>query len=99
MTVALVFGGGMIGGMLRLMFTRLLPPLWGTFTANMVACAVLAWATANNASPLFLGAGLAGALSTWSTLAKEVGSLPCRRAIGYLVLTVACGAAVVRLFS
>lgn len=91
MTFLEVFAGAVLGGMGRLFLARRLPPLWGTFTANMLACALLGWAP----SSLILGAGLAGALSTWSTLAKEVGSLPPRRGLPYLAATVACGAALI----
>ena len=42
----------------------------------------------------FAGAGYAGALSTWSTLAREVGELSRTRswwAVGYPVLTIVTG--------
>ena len=47
-----------------------------TFAANTVACAVAGFAATTPAAwQLALGAGLAGALSTWSTLARELGDL------------------------
>lgn len=99
MIVLLVFIGGVMGGMIRLLCARSLPPLWGTFTANMIACALLAWAYSHDFSPIFWGVGVAGALSTWSTLAKELGSLPYKVSIGYLTATVACGTGVVWIFA
>ncbi|MEJ5928716.1 CrcB family protein [Corynebacterium sp. H128] len=91
--IVLVALGGMCGGVMRLFLSRRLPPLWGTFCANVVACALLGWATSTAESPFFLAAGLAGALSTWSTLAKEVGTLPLRKACVYLALTLLAGTA------
>lgn len=99
MTFLQVFLGGAIGGVGRLFLSRTLPPLWGTFVANMLACALLGWATSHTIAPMFLGAGLAGALSTWSTLAKEVGTLPARKGLGYLAIQVAGGAVIVALFN
>lgn len=95
MTYLEVFVGAVLGGIGRLFLARRLPPLWGTFIANMLACALLGWAP----NSLLLAAGLAGALSTWSTLAKEVGSLPHRRGLPYLAATVLSGAVAIQLAS
>lgn len=99
MIVLLVFIGGVMGGMIRLLCARSLPPLWGTFTANMIACALLAWVYSHDFSPIFWGVGVAGALSTWSTLAKEIGTLPFKTGMAYLATTVACGTGVVWIFA
>lgn len=94
-----VFFGAVIGGIGRLFLSRHLPPVWGTFTANMIACGILGWATNVQVVPTLLGAGVAGALSTWSTLAKEVGCLPARRGLPYLAATILTGAAIIWLAS
>lgn len=87
-SLASVFVGGALGGMARYLLSRL---RWGTLIANTLACLLLGWAP----SSLLLGAGIAGALSTWSTLAKELGTLITQRrwaqALGYFALTLALG--------
>ncbi|MBA1836254.1 FluC/FEX family fluoride channel [Corynebacterium wankanglinii] len=77
LTLAVVFAGGVIGGMARFGLSRLVENARAaTFAANTVACAIAGFAaTTPVAWQLALGAGLAGALSTWSTLARELGDL------------------------
>lgn len=70
-----VFIGGMIGGLTRYILSKLLPALWGTWTANTLACLLLASSVAHPERHLIMGAGIAGAMSTWSTLAAELGEL------------------------
>ncbi|MDO4632103.1 MAG: CrcB family protein [Corynebacterium sp.] len=79
MSILLVFLGGVLGGMGRFLLTKVLPPYFCTFIANMCACLILG-ITARLFAPHSLtyaaaGIGCAGALSTWSTLAAELGSL------------------------
>lgn len=77
LTLAVVFAGGVLGGMARFALSRLIDNARAaTFAANTVACAVAGFAATTPAAwQLALGAGLAGALSTWSTLARELGDL------------------------
>ncbi|WP_313286640.1 fluoride efflux transporter FluC [Corynebacterium vitaeruminis] len=96
--------GGFLGGILRYLLSKTLPALWGTFAANAAACLLLGYASAASLSPAvtaLLGTGIAGALSTWSTLAKELGGLgksrSYRRLGVYLVGTVLVGVACVML--
>ena len=69
--------GGVLGGMARVGLTRLIENARAaTFAANTVACTIAGFAaTAPIAWQIALGAGFAGALSTWSTLARELGDL------------------------
>ncbi|WP_306508077.1 CrcB family protein [Corynebacterium sp.] len=74
--------GGFVGGCARFALTRILPSPACTFAANLAGAALAGVAygyAANTAAPEFfvplLAAGLAGGLSTWSTLAKELGEM------------------------
>lgn len=68
--------GGFFGGMGRWALSLIPRPRVGTFAANMIASVVLGIAVAGPGFvPLALGTGFAGALSTWSTLAQEIGQL------------------------
>lgn len=81
MGILIVFLGGMVGGMCRYVLAR--APQWGgipvgTLAANTIACGILGMVTQAELTALwqfFLGVGVAGALSTWSTLAKELGDM------------------------
>lgn len=77
LTLVVVFAGGVLGGMARFGLTRLIENARAaTFAANTVACTIAGFAaTAPIAWQIGLGAGLAGALSTWSTLARQLGDL------------------------
>ena len=77
LTLAVVFAGGVLGGMGRFALTRLINNARAaTFAANTVACTIAGFAaTAPIAWQIGLGAGFAGALSTWSTFARELGDL------------------------
>ncbi|AZA08579.1 FluC/FEX family fluoride channel [Corynebacterium pseudopelargi] len=69
--------GGALGGLLRWALS-LLGPVRGTLAANTLACALLGACLAIGIDGfwgLFLATGVAGAFSTWSTLAKELGGL------------------------
>ena len=99
LTLAVVFAGGVLGGMSRFALTRLIDNARAaTFAANTVACAVAGFAaTAPAAWQLALGAGFAGALSTWSTFARELGDLITagrhRAALRYALRTAVLGIA------
>lgn len=76
LTILLVLVGGSLGGMLRWALSRIPKARVGTWAANVVACTVLGYSAAlPGVLPLLVGTGFAGALSTWSTLAKELGTL------------------------
>ncbi|MBZ8178192.1 hypothetical protein GSS88_10395 [Corynebacterium sp. 3HC-13] len=90
--------GGALGGIVRWLLKKYPGGYLGTFIANMAACALLGWAsTKPTSSFLFvtLGTGIAGALSTWSTLAAELGQLWQHRKYphlaGYLLASVVGG--------
>lgn len=79
-TIALLFilvgFGAFLGGMARSALSTLLPGRPGTFAANVVGSAVAGFSAALPVLwPAFLGAGFAGAVSTLSTMAKEMGAL------------------------
>ena len=77
LTLAVVFAGGVLGGMARFGLTRLIENARAaTFAANTVACTIAGFAaTAPIAWQIGLGAGFAGALSTWSTFSRELGDM------------------------
>lgn len=80
----LVIAGGMIGAPLRYLTDRAVQTRhssefpWGTFTVNVVGCLILGVITgavtggaATTQTQLFLGTGLCGALTTYSTFSYE----------------------------
>lgn len=80
-----VAAGAFLGGTLRGILRHSPGGLGGTLAANLSACLVLglvigAWPVGGQLWHLALGAGFSGALSTWSTLAAEFGSLLKSRA-------------------
>lgn len=106
MTWLLVAIGGAIGAPLRYVVDRTVQARhdghhpWGTFAANLLACALLgslAGAAAVSGVPdgvlALLGAGLAGALSTYSTFSFETVRLAETGAPG-TALTYAVGSVV-----
>lgn len=88
LSFVMVAAGAFLGGVLRWALTRLLPARRGTLTANTLACLV-AGIVIGSALPVLetalLVAGFCGALSTWSTLARELGELISKRDWGGLV--------------
>lgn len=71
-----IFIGGFLGGIARWALARIPAPRVGTWAANMVACSVLGFVYGQGVLvAMAVGTGFAGALSTWSTLAKELGQL------------------------
>lgn len=80
----LVIAGGMLGAPLRYLTDRAVQARhgtgfpWGTFTVNVTGCAVLGAVTgavaagaASSQVQLFVGTGLCGALTTYSTFSYE----------------------------
>ncbi|MCG7228717.1 fluoride efflux transporter FluC [Corynebacterium minutissimum] len=97
--------GGFVGGCARFTFTRILPSPTCTFAANITGAALAGvaygYATHTQAPEYFLpllAAGLAGGLSTWSTMAKELGEMIKAkrwwRLARYLFWTIGIGIAV-----
>ncbi len=82
LSILAVLAGGFVGGCGRFLLTRVLPSPTCTFAANLIGAAVAGvaygYATHSHAPEYFLpllAAGLAGGLSTWSTMAKELGEM------------------------
>lgn len=99
LTVLAVGGGGFLGGLGRWILARYPGGLRGTFLANLLAVAVLGAVIGHGGwLALAWGTGFAGTLSTWSTLAREIGGLlKARRflaAAGYATATLTAGLAV-----
>lgn len=101
-SVLLVAAGAFTGGFLRWLLAQLIPGKRATFCANILACVVAGAILVGNPAELteaLLVIGFCGALSTWSTLARELGEL-CQEkrrgaALGYAgVSTVLGGSAV-----
>jgi len=98
MLFVLVGFGAFLGGLTRWALSEALPGTVGTFAANIVGSAVLGFSAAMPVMwPAFLGAGFGGAVSTLSTMAKEMGGMirakqwwPLTR---YVLLTCAVGIA------
>lgn len=94
--------GGFLGGTARWALARWPGGLTGTFAANLLATAVLGTVIGmvgqGSLVSLALGTGFAGALSTWSTLARELGQLLQQRryllTTGYASATLTAGVAV-----
>ena len=103
--------GGAFGGIARSALERWLPPgdgwPWATFAVNVAGCALLAWFATRLLERLppatyrrpFLGTGLCGALTTFSTFQIEVLRLVHRGhaalGVGYLAASLAAGFGVV----
>ena len=99
--------GAAFGGIGRYWLGRLLPELYGTLVSNTIACFLLGVLTAlghhqlHPGVSLLFSVGFSGALSTWSTLAKELGQLiragEYLRALYYGAATIALGVAAIGL--
>lgn len=99
--VLMVAAGGFAGGFLRWFLARLMPGKPATFSANILACVVAGAVLISNFSDLgnaLFVTGFCGALSTWSTLARELGQLlkdrRWRLLSGYVSATLTAGLAV-----
>ena len=107
-----VFAGGCLGALARAGLAEALPHgagewPWATFVANLAGAALLGWAVTRMQERLppstwgrpFLGTGLCGALTTFSTLQIEaLDLLDAGRgglAAGYVAASLACGFAAV----
>ena len=99
MTLALVFVGAVIGAPLRYLTDRAVQVRhdtvfpWGTFSVNIVGCAVLgalAGAGLTLSGPWYAlaGTGFCGALTTYSTFSYETYRLVEERAYFYAVMNV-----------
>lgn len=71
MILILIFLGAFLGGSLRYALSQYIGGYKATFCANMLACFIISLCSGH----VLFTVGLAGALSTWSTLAKEIGIL------------------------
>lgn len=96
--VVAVFVGGVLGGICRWLLRLIPAPRVGTFAANVAASAVVGFVLhVPELWQLAVGVGFAGALSTWSTLAAEIGTLikarEYREAARYSVWTALIGLA------
>lgn len=73
-TLAFIAAGGFCGGISRYLATTKIHTLWGVVVANLLAGFLLGLLTTAPTQPwllLFAGTGCCGALSTWSTAAKQ----------------------------
>lgn len=112
--LAAVFAGGCAGALVRTALERALPHSptawpWATFAVNLAGAALLGWAVTRLAERLplsayrrpFLGTGVCGALTTFSTFQLELlHMLDHRRyglAAGYALASVTAGFAAVAL--
>jgi fluoride exporter len=113
--LAAIFAGGSLGALLRSALEHTFPVHggawpWPTFAVNLVAAGLLGYLFAHSrasSSPpslrlrAFIGAGMCGALSTFSTLMVELlGMLESSRwglAAGYASASIAGGLAIVAL--
>lgn len=98
LTVAAVFAGAFLGGALRYLLAQALRAPVGTFIANIVGSLALGLAVGffrlhpyPEAWYAFAATGFAGGLSTWSTLAKELGQMRPARALRYGFFTLSIG--------
>jgi len=103
-TVALVFTGGAVGAVIRELLMLGVPTardgfVWSIFVANVVASFILGWVNglhSRNAigadANLFLGTGLTGGMSTFSSLVYATFVLLAGSAVGARVGLVYAGA-------
>ena len=103
-TVILVFAGGAVGAVIRELLMLGVPTardgfVWSIFIANVVASFILGWVNGLNSrgaigadANLFLGTGLTGGMSTFSSLAYATFVLLSGSAMGMRVGLVYAGA-------
>ncbi len=107
--LAAVFAGGVIGAIARVQLAELAASdparwPWATFVANVAGAVLLGWVATrvrDRTRLLFLGPGLCGALTTFSTMQLELLLMLDDRHYGlaaaYAVASVAAGLAAVAL--
>jgi fluoride exporter len=113
-TLAAIFAGGALGAIARVEVAEALPVHpgtfpWATFLVNVAGAALLGWFTTRLQERLplsvyrrpFLGTGICGGLTTFSTMQVELLKLLDRGdvglALGYVVASVVAGLAAVLL--
>jgi CrcB protein len=113
-TLAAIFAGGALGAIARVEVAEALPVHpgtfpWATFVVNVVGAALLGWFTTRLQERLplsvyrrpFLGTGVCGGLTTFSTMQVELLRLldggDVGLALGYAVASVVAGLAAVLL--
>lgn len=110
---AAVFAGGMMGTLGREVLTAVMPAPeatrwpWSTFTANIVGAFLIGYFTTRLLERLpassyrrpFLGTGLCGGLTTFSTMQVEISAMLTHHAyllaIGYTLVSITLGLAAV----
>jgi len=109
-----IYVGGVVGALARVGLAQAAPPgagswPWATFAANMAGALLLGYAVTRLQERLppssyrrpFLGTGVCGALTTFSTLQLELFTMleggNFGLAAGYVTATLACGFACVHL--
>ena len=108
--LAAIFAGGMLGALPRVALAQASPHVvgawpWPTFAVNLIGAFVLGWAVARLPAAgygrPFVGIGVCGALTTFSTLQLEllrmIDAGSWTRALAYAVASVAAGLAAARL--
>ena len=102
--LAAVFAGGVLGALARAGLVEALPH-GAILVANLVGTFALGWFVTRLQERLplsayrrpFLGTGVCGALTTFSTLQVELLDMPAGEAVAYALVSVAAGFAAVAL--
>ena len=102
--LAAVFAGGVLGALARAGLVEALPH-GAILVANLVGTFALGWFVTRLQERLplsayrrpFLGTGVCGALTTFSTLQVELLDMPALEAVAYALVSVAAGFAAVAL--
>ena len=108
--VAAIFAGGFLGAAARAEVAEALPPHagqwpWATFAVNVAGAFVLGYFATRLQERLplsayrrpFVGTGVCGALTTFSTMQVELLKLPAGLALGYAAASLIAGFAAVAL--
>jgi fluoride exporter len=106
--LAAIFAGGFAGAIARAALADALTPgprewPWATFTVNVAGAFLLGYAVTRLQERLplsayrrpFLGTGVCGALTTFSTLQLELLRMPAGLAVAYAAASIAAGFAAV----
>jgi CrcB protein len=100
--LAAIFAGGFIGAVARAELVAVLPATrwpWATFAVNVFGAALLGYAVTRLQERLplsayrrpFIGTGVCGGLTTFSTLQLELIGLPLGLAVAYAAASLAAG--------